>query len=367
MSKKLLHIQSSEALTFRDGNEASFGGDVFSSGIFPPSLTTLYGAIRASYFNEHHADFNKRQTSEDPSLKLNLSGFCLKNGRKFFFPMPQDHVVDNTNGCHRLQLDEKDFMSSSSTTHTLRHTQNAKVQAADGFLVDSTALMRYLKGGSITTDFVPLSKLVHSEAVVHNALDSHGVAKEGALYVFQQNEMNIVAEAQTHDKITYLTESQTSFVVQLNKDFELATTGLMPLGSDGKIARFITHDTNEPFEVDAPTELKAGDALVYYLATAGIYKTGAIPDFIQEANSGFQLLTYACGRLRAIGGYNTFNPKTMKGEPKPMYRTVPAGAVYYLKITDLAKATETIKNTHGIATVAFLKNEGYGVGYFGKC
>lgn len=367
MSKKLLHIQSSEALTFRDGNEASFGGDVFSSGVFPPSLTTLYGAIRAIYFNEHPADFDKRQTSEDPSLKLKLSGFCLKNGTKFLFPMPQDHVVDSTNRCHRLELNKKDFLSSGSTTHTLRHTQNAKVQAADVFLVDATALVRYLKGERITTDFIPLSQLVHSEAVVHNALDSYGVAKEGALFVFQQNEMNIVSEAQTSEKLNYLTESQTGFVVQLNEDFELLTTGLMTLGSDGKISHFATETTTTAFDFDPPTDLQAEETLVYYLATAGIYRSGAIPDFIQDESSGFQLLTYACGRLRAIGGYNTFNPKINKGEPKPMYRTVPAGAVYYLKITDLAKASETIKNTHGIATAAFLTNEGYGVGYFGKC
>jgi CRISPR-associated protein Cmr3 len=341
MSKKLLHIQSSEALTFRDGNEASFGGDVFSSGVFPPSLTTLYGAIRAIYFNEHPTDFDKRQTDEDPSLKLNLSGFCLKNGRNFLFPMPQDHVVDSSNRCHRLGLNEKDFLSSSSTTHTLRHSQNAKVQGADSFLVDSAALIHYLKGRAINTDFTPMSELVHSEAVVHNALDKYGVAKEGALFVFQQNEMNIVSEAKTAERLTYLTQSQTSFVVQLNKDFELSSKGLMTLGSDGKIANFKTDDQNNPFDLAAPTNFEAGGTLVYYLATAGIYNTGAIPDFIQEAGSGLELLTYACSRLRAIGGYNTFNPATNNGEPKPMYRTVPAGAVYYLKITDLKKAKAT--------------------------
>lgn len=43
-------MEAFDTLFFRDGKPFSMGDDVWANGVFPPYPSTLYGALRASYF-----------------------------------------------------------------------------------------------------------------------------------------------------------------------------------------------------------------------------------------------------------------------------------------------------------------------------
>jgi CRISPR-associated protein Cmr3 len=94
-------------------------------------------------------------------------------------------------------------------------------------------------------------------------------------------------------------------------------------------------------------ELKNGYFKIYF-ATPSIFEKGWLPEWIDENSycgnyNGIDLKLVACavGKPEQIGGWNI-----AKGKPKPSYKLVPAGSVYYFKINGKSSPSEIKKSFH---------------------
>lgn len=108
---------------------------------------------------------------------------------------------------------------------------------------------------------------------------------------------------------------------------------------------------------------------VLYLSTHAIFKEGWLPEWIGEnglerkihgTSIKVKLLTAAIGKPVYIGGFDI-----AKGEPKPMYKAVPGGSVYYFEILD--GNVDDLKKIHGRSISDVYSEQGFGVCYVGKC
>jgi CRISPR-associated protein Cmr3 len=360
--ENVLKIGSNNPLFFRDGNDATFGGDVFSKGLFPPSPTTLYGAIRASFFEQNKNFFKARETKKDPSLDTQIQGFCLHDSHSPLFPLPFDYYVNEDNIPIKLELRNKDFSSNSKLSHCLISNSSEKVETADSYLVTKETLLEYLQGKSIS-DATHINDFMSTDEITHNALDKNGVVKKGALFVHHQIELEKISK-KTYNENDYLSSSRLKFCVKIqneNNNFQINFPSTLMLGSDGKPS-FMEVTDSDLFEMDdLEFEIEEGSILKYYLSTPAIYKSGHLPAFLGEENSTFRLLAFAAGRSYRIGGFNTKN-----NFPKTMYNVVPAGSVYYLEVNKKEEVMDLIRKFDGKSTSDFLAKEGYGIGYFGN-
>jgi len=89
----IIRIRPLDTFFFRDGKPFSRGQETWADGIFPPSPSILYGALRAIYFSEYPDEFNKANTPDDPTLNLKIKGIFLGMGKLIYLPVPADFVI----------------------------------------------------------------------------------------------------------------------------------------------------------------------------------------------------------------------------------------------------------------------------------
>ncbi|MEN3045343.1 MAG: type III-B CRISPR module-associated Cmr3 family protein, partial [Candidatus Hydrothermales bacterium] len=87
--------------------------------------------------------------------------------------------------------------------------------------------------------------------------------------------------------------------------------------------------------------------------THAIFEKGWIPRWINEKTligdfEGIQLKLIACvvGKYVRVGGWDI-----ARGEPKPMYKAVPAGSVYYFRVLN-GKSIEEVKKAFHLKNIS---------------
>ncbi|MEO1927848.1 MAG: type III-B CRISPR module-associated Cmr3 family protein, partial [Nautiliaceae bacterium] len=113
-------------------------------------------------------------------------------------------------------------------------------------------------------------------------------------------------------------------------------------------------------ELDIPKIDKiSGDIFKIYLLTPAIFRNGWYPDFLDENFEGkinevrIKLIAASLGKNEYIGGWDI-----RKNSPKPMYKAVPVGSVYYFKILEGNK--EDILEIDNIVSNEEYKKHGFG-------
>jgi CRISPR-associated protein Cmr3 len=96
-----------------------------------------------------------------------------------------------------------------------------------------------------------------------------------------------------------------------------------------------------------------------YLSTPAIFKTGWKPDLEKKFGIKADLVAAVVGKPLHIGGFDM-----VKREPKTMYKAVPAGSVYYYKVTEGYELVE--EKLQGKAISDVLKTQGFGIAYVGN-
>ena len=148
------------------------------------------------------------------------------------------------------------------------------------------------------------------------------------------------------------------FVVGIDTGNKLKDTFINRLGGEGKLVYTETLPENyQDFNPECPVVAKDNEVVKMYLATPGVFENGEpkLPD-------GVEILAAATGNFQYMGGWNAKNK-----HPRPMYKVVPAGSVYYL--SGNAKALrEFITTYHGNTLKqtdnGFYQKQGFGLVYF---
>jgi CRISPR-associated protein Cmr3 len=371
----ILKINALDTLFFRDGKPFSMGYDSFAQGVFPPSPSAIYGALRSAYLASDMKRFTALETEGDTSKNLIISGFFYSEEIKkwdeeakntLFLPMPLDLVKlkEDKEGkkwfCSEdLLKKNKDFYSNTKQNYIIHFDEN--VEGGDR-IINISNFLKYLRGETQNLQTKSLHELIGSEVKVGNGLKNDTrTTEEGKLYRLTMNRL---------EKVTSKLKTTLSIVVETNlseldKRFEKGEF-LMKLGAEGKIVKSqgILQETSFPQSTDL------GKYFKLYFSTPIVFENGWLPDvFDLQTGIGtwngikLQLLSAFVGKYISIGGFDL-----KENKPKKMFKAVPAGSVYYFKVLDESNEKQILEkfDHKNLDSDKIRSKEGFGFAYVSK-
>ncbi|MDY6993910.1 MAG: type III-B CRISPR module-associated Cmr3 family protein, partial [Pseudomonadota bacterium] len=167
-----IRIRPLDTFFFRDGKPFSSGQETWADGVFPPSPSTLYGALRAIYFSHHPEQFKKANTVEDPSLNLKIKGIFLEIGEQRYLPLPNDCVVTKEGNEYLLEVIPNNHISSKKIPKFITTiTPNEIIKdSGNNVLVKEIYYRRYLNGEKIRKEHFKC----HEDYYCHSGFDWPG-------------------------------------------------------------------------------------------------------------------------------------------------------------------------------------------------
>lgn len=371
----LIKIDPLDTLFFRDAKSFTMGEDSWANTIFPPPPSVIYGALRSCFFANNIDELGKANEENDPTKNLQIKGIYFQDKEgNVFLPLPRDCSQKKDDPRKAVLLKKtvlKGVISSCPTTHVLK--AEGEVESLEDCLITQTSLKEYLEGNkkifsvkksdleskvkSISYDIIELSEKVISEPKVGIGLNRNTGAADtdaGKLYHIDLKRMKDL-----------------SLLVEF-EELNIPETGLMKLGGEGKAIRYQEIDTK--ITAIIPTVKLEGKIVKIYLSTPTIFKKGWLPSSFDEktlegelkpfnskgGSVKVKLLTAAIGKCSSLGGFNIKERK-----PKPMYKVVPAGSVYYFEILDSKNAQQVFDLVNKKAISEIYGKQGFGIAYVG--
>lgn len=360
----IIEINPLDTLFFRDGKPFTMGEDTWSNGIFPPYPSVIYGALRTLYFANHIDELRKANENNDPTKKIKIKGMFLKIRDEIYFPLPLDCVKRKGNkkneGLVLLPQPAGEFISNYPGLEkilTLYDSSSDKIENIKNAVLSESSFKEYIDGKSNNITYSKIDDYLISEPKIGIARSSETHAsEEGKLYRVDMNRL----ENKNGEKI--------SIVVNFDgaDELNLPENGIMKLGGEGKAVSYNKYKEGN-INIDFPKFNEGAEQFKILLTTPAIFRKGWIPDWIDEEKlvgkyNGLtmKLLTAAIGKAIYIGGFDMKERK-----PKPMYKAVPAGSVYYFELEE--GNMEKVKKTfHQKAISDVYSEQGFGIAYVGK-
>ena len=375
-----LILEAFDTLFFRDGRPFSMGDETWADGIFPPSPSVVYGALRSGYFAQHIDQISNAQTSADPTVGLVIDALCYRISPDdiFCFPAPLDLIerTDKTSRLRQEESDDKRFAAEmllleriadgcSSLGDTLGMLKTGgRVEPIEKGLIDTDELTRYLcignSGGDLHTSYQlrKLSDYICSEPKVGIGRDdqTRSSSDTGKLY-----RVGLLRPSANGAK------GRIDLVVAC-KNLLLPDHGILRLGAEGKC---VVYGSGEMPEIDiSPISHSESRCFKLYFMTPAIFDKGWVAEWMLNGTYkgiSFDFIGASIGRSLYLGGFDM-----KSGRPKPMRRAVPAGSVYYFELKEgntLGACFDQLRDAfHGrsLADSSYCKCEqGYGIALLG--
>lgn len=335
---KLLRIKALDTLFFRDGKPFTMGDDTVGVSIFPPAPSVFRGFLRSLYFADG-GDTSIAGKTNDPTQNISIDffSFMKSDTDEFLFPVPTDLIIDKNdtdNNMSYLCYDENTLPASSYKFYKLPFilkTQddavNVKLKETSGRIYFSLNQLNNYIQGEDPGQGVELKDMITEEAKIGIGRDDDTRTTSDTKLLYQ-----IVMQRPQNKKLSSL-----DFVVGYS-GCELPLdklSGVARIGGEGKLVQIA--------EESIPTIQKpeVNNLVKMYLATPAIFTEGWKPEKLFEDHC-IDVAACSLGRYRSFGGWDV-----AKREPKPMYRAVPAGSVYYLKSADSRKLQSFVNAYHG--------------------
>lgn len=366
-----IEIKALDTLFFKDGKPFTMGENHWTDSIFPPNLSTIYGAIRTAYFIGNMELFQKLQnnkelnTEKDPTKKLKITKLFYKinDGRNDgnYYNMPLDLVElkdisellakrERENKKYKvypLRIKENKYANSNPLKYLLYFDEHVKA-ISDG-IIHENEIEDYINGNLEDIEICKMSDYLCDEPKVGIGLDkSTRTSKDSRLY-----------------RVDFKRLKEMSLIVEF-EGIELNKKGVIRLGGEGKYAVYEDDSSIiEPyeFEIDSITN----NRFKVTLMTQAIFENGWLPKDIDEEkfileNDKFKikLVAASVGKYSLIGGYDM-----AKNEPKPMLKAVPAGSTYFFEILK-GETKDIIRYFHLKSVSDKMQEEGYGISFVSK-
>ena len=358
----IIEINPLDTLFFRDGKPFTMGEDTWADAIFPPSPSVIYGALRSAYFANHIGKFQKLKNEnnldvkgEDPTLNLKIKSIYLKINDEIFFPIPLDLVKKKNEENKALKIHNKksEFISNSKVQQHLIYSNDENIENIKDGILNDLDFTEYLNLKSKEFYYLKLSDYLISEPKVGIARSSNThTTEEGKLY---RVDMKRLAKD----------NNQISMVVDFD-NLDIPKQGLLKLGGEGKSAKY--QKINTQLEIDFPEFAENETQFKLVLTSPAIFENGWIPKWIKKDSlegeyNGLKLklITAVIGKPVHIGGFDM-----KKRMPKPMYKAVPAGSVYYFELDENGKMDEVREKFHNKNISDIYPEQGFGHCYVGK-
>jgi len=359
----IIKIRPLDTLFFRTGRPFTVGENTWAESLFPPYPSTLYGAIRSFLIFQREglkAFINGKYKDDigtpDKKGSLKIKGPLISKGDELFFPIPLD-LVKLEDKLNPLVFTEKpqDFISDYPLSYVLIDKSESQSKGSEGWVTD-IVLKDYLKNRETELSFVKDSTLLFlSEPKIGIAREKTTLTtKEGYLYRISMIRL----------------EKEVSLIAEVEGVSGIPATGIIQLGGESKGAKF--EKTENEFEMLRNIDLNLENKFFkIYFATPAIFKKGWIPEWINEENFEgeypklgeikLKLVCCAIGKPLHIGGWDI-----AKNRPKPLYKAIPPGSVYYFKILDNSDSLK-IKESFHLKNVSDINSEeGFGLSIVGE-
>ena len=346
-----------DTLFFRDGKPFSLGENSWADGIFPPFPSVLYGALRTWYISNHTSAFSAEAIEESAGIKILGIQYRLPKGRHL--PMPLDCVTPKDKNVVEQNREEKEKtyqavalefkeQSGSLSNHPLPGLllppEGLEVESLDDGLISNEGdLESYLQGTLTELKVKRLKDYAPSEPKVGIGRDNAtNTATDSMLYrvgMRRASSFELLVEA------------------ELPGEHGAPASMMVKLGGEGKVVALEPSQERIRISEDAVVLRPGGFKL--YFSTPAIFNKGWKPDLPFEA----ELLAAVVGKPLHIGGFD-MAARNGRGYPKPMYKAVPAGSVYYYRTNE---SPETImQRLHGKALSDMMPEQGFGIAYVGN-
>lgn len=357
----IVRINALDTLFFRDGKPFSMGEDTWADGVFPPYPSVLYGALRTWYIANQAGGVT--QALIEDSGNMSIKGIHYRISGGLCLPLPLDMVEPkNKSAVQKIEeTREKKYEVVKLTlaknaeeaklssipeflTALLMPANHQEVESVQDGLISVSDFKLYLEGGIREAKIQKIGDFAPVEPKIGVGRDDNtNAAADSMLYRVGMRRMN---------GVEIITE------LKLPKENFQHEATFIKLGAEGKIASFSDKGRMDALRLDkASIDLQAGQFKLY-LATPAIFKKGWQPDL---AGLGIQsdLITAAVGKPVHIGGFDMANRS-----PKPMYKAVPAGSVYYYRTKESVE--DVLAKLQGESVSDFMREQGFGIAYIGN-
>lgn len=380
-----LFFRPFDTVFFSSGRPFSMGVDSWTEGIFPPNPSTIAGALRSylilsrgtvsDFYNRGYDDVGRITVDEKGEKHFSPGTMRIKGplvfNEKFkiaLFPIPLDLVVTKEKqkrqfkDSHHRSLYTLEFLKKpdfvvypdDKPSHILWWRGKEQVENVQGFISD-IGMESYLNGEIEIGEFLERGEVFVFENKIGIARDRiANVTREGHLYRIPMMRLN--------NEIGFLVE-----VTNLSMD---DGKGVSCLGAERKVAQLKQVDvSNNLFRTNKGNFSLNNGLFKIYLSTPAIFEKGWIPNWLDEntlegEKNGLRLRLEACvvGKPIKVGGWDLANEK-----PKPVFRAVPAGSVYYFRVINGKIEPDLVLRTFHFNTISdVLSEEGFGLSFVGS-
>lgn len=161
------------------------------------------------------------------------------------------------------------------------------------------------------------------ELRTHVALERNGTARDGMLYGVTGVRYDTAVKGGAHRSWGGGQRQHRRHALAFSSDADLSESLIRPLGGERRLARWRRAELPWPGPPEAVLDSATAGALRMYLATPGAFGQGSRPRL-----DGAEVVAQANGRPEIVSGWDY-----QQRAPKPTRRLVPAGAVYFLRLT----------------------------------
>jgi CRISPR-associated protein Cmr3 len=354
-----IEISPLDTLFFKNAKPFDAGDNSWSDGMFFPNPSTIYGALRAIYFRNNPDKFKYANIKgKDPTEKLIIKKIFFNLEDNYYFPLPSDMVYekgDETKDSYILEEDGNIPISNIKSQSFLSLKDLENIEKFENALLSIDDFKEYQcrDTGEFIASIKELNNFILNEPKVGIKINkTFQTVEEGYLYRIDFRRFETIDEYQNSIKVKIVVEFE---------GLDIKKSKIIRLGGEGKMATIQYIDN---IEVKEPQNIEKNFKL--YFLTPAIFDNGWLPSWIDKNSLvgeykgvKLKLLTASIGKYKLIGGFDM-----KKNRPKPMYRAVPEGSVYYFEI--LKGNLDDIKNKfHNQSISDKLKNEGYGITFVG--
>lgn len=343
-----IKIDAVDTLFFRDGKPFALGEENWANGIFPPAPSVFYGSLRTSYFSNNLNSFKKLNTKEDESLNLKINGIFYFIDNSIAFPLPADLVMNkHDNKIYKTTLFEKPNISNFPLEKFLSFQNNNDIERPqEEMLLKFNFFAKYLSGNFDELQALKLNDYITIEPKI-------GIGRKNSTKSAAESMIYRVGMRRLEKNIK---KNKISFVVDYD-GLSLPSEGILKLGGEGRPAKYkrLTEEELSDFNNLKP-EITSNLVKIYFL-TPAIFENGSIPNMNNPLFKKYnmKLISAAVSGFKYIGGFD-MESKT----PKPMYRAVKEGAVYYFTFEGDKKALVDDFFFNSISDFN-LANQGFGI------
>jgi len=363
-----IKITPLDTLFFRDGKPFSQGDETWADGHFPPNPSVLYGALRTYIASKKNIPFSDIPNKLS-NVKISDIFYQIKNN-SFYYPTPLQMVeLDKDSNTKKVEKKDKEYKQivnlipyetqnlKSSLTQDVKYIfvppKNQIVESVEGSLMELNLLIDYLKG--IEKDF-KIRKIIDymtTEPKVGNAINSETNTTEESM-LYRVGMIRTKRSEKDDDELKICITAQNSSLTEDEID-----NSLVKLGAEGKLVHFANIKSIDLIDTSA-IKIK-GNYFKLYLATPAIFDHNHWYPNLAKFGIDAKLIGTCMGKPKSIGGFKMISDKGR--EPKPMYKAVPAGSVFFYETNEPA---HKIQNLQGCSVSDIATDEGFGIAYFGN-